>query len=213
MVNYLDWQGRHAGATVWVLGSGPTMNHIDPRLFGPVAVAVNHVALELDVWVPFVATNHHGIAQEVAEAMPDTVVVTSEVEQVPPEHACPVRPSAPNVLFVPTTDQKYSAWQAERDWPEDRTVLPVGPSSAQLALGWAEFIGAGNILLAGLDCARIDGGKNVEGHQNYPDEHFHADLWRRSLEGSARVLRGRGIPVHSLNPWVTLHLEGHSLGQ
>lgn len=210
-VRYLAWQDRHAGSTVWVLGSGATLNHVDLRMVGPVSVAVNHVALEMGVWVPFVATNHHGMAQEIAEQMPDTVVVTPEVEQVAPEHACPVRPSAGNVVFVPTPAQKFGGWNAEADWPDDRTVLPLGPSSVQLALGWAEFIGASGILLAGVDCARIDGTKNVTGHRNYPEQHFHPELWRQSLEGSAKVLRSRGVPVHSLNPWVTLHLEGHRL--
>lgn len=212
-MSHLDWQGRHAGATVWVLGSGATLDHVDRRMIGPVTVAVNHVALELGIKVPFVATNHHGMAQEVAEQMPDTVVVTPEVEQVAPEHACPVRPTAENVVFVPTSQQKFSGWDAAVDWPEDRTVLPLGPSSVQLALGWAEFIGAAGILLAGVDCARIDGTKNVSGHRNYPDQHFHPDLWRRALEGSAAVLRARGVAVHSLNPWVTLHLEGHRLSE
>lgn len=212
-MSWEDWRGRAAGRTVWVVGSGATLDFLDPTLFdGQVVISVNHACLEAGIAHQYVATNHHGMAQELAEQLPDCVVVTSDVEKVPEEHRHPVLPTAPNVLLAPTGEQKYDRWDAAVDWPSDGRILPMGPSSATLALGWAEHLGPARVMLAGLDCGRIDGRKNLAGHRDYGDEHFHGGLWRRSLEGAAAVLRSRGIPVHSVNPWVTLHLEGHTFG-
>lgn len=213
MVTWQKWRGRAGGGVVWVVGSGATAGLVDRRLFyGQIVVSVNHAAYEAGIRHGFVVSNHHGVAQELAEAMPNVVAVAPEVEQVPEEHRWHGRLTAPNVVTVPTADQRYDRWDAERDWPEPDTVLPMGPSSAQLALGWAELLGPSVIMLVGLDCGRLDGAKNLPGHTDYPDEHFHPQLWQRSLEGSARVLRSRGIGVHSVNPFVTLHLEGHTFG-
>jgi hypothetical protein len=78
---------------------------------------------------------------------------------------------------------------------------------------WAVWLGAAHIVLVGADCGVIDGTNNVEGYRSPVDIDLdsvamHKD-WEMMLERMAVHVRSLGVSVHSLNPWVTLGLEGH----
>lgn len=220
MVDHTEFKGLHAGETVWVVGSGRTLDFVDPSLFtDKVTIGVNMVLREVGGRAMYYATNHHPVARMLAEDDEFAVVVTSDVEKVPPEHQVATDIHHPRIVTVPTTEQHYSGFRPHTHWPDDGWTLPMGPSSATLALGWAEFIGASSIMLVGLDCGKVDGMGNSVAHVPHtvgPDEwerHQHYDLWEGALVSSAKVLRSRGIGVYSLNPWATLSLEGHTFGR
>lgn len=211
---YRRFHRSHHGETVWVVGSGASLNHVKPSLLrGEIVIGVNQSVLEWGGRATYLVTNHHPVAAEVSVQAPGAWVITSDVEKVPPEHQQPTELDAPNILTVPTTAQHYGAFDAWQHWPTDPHVLPMGPSSATLALGWAEFVGASHVILLGLDCGELDGRSNLAGHEVPPAEHRHYGLWERALVSSAAVLRLRGIEVYSINPFVTLSLEGHTFAQ
>ena len=207
MVTFRDFQDRHAGETVWVLGSGKTADFVDRTFFdGKTVVAANH-AWKGKAEHAYVCSNHWGVDH------PGWLIVP-EVEPVPPQDAHRGgRPSGDRVLFVPTIGQRYANFQPERDWPYDGRFA-VGPSSATLTMHWAAFLGAAHIVLVGFDCGVIDGAERLDGY--YPpangdavDAHSHHRLWGEQMEATARLFRSHGVSVHSLNPWATLGLEGH----
>jgi hypothetical protein len=210
MVTYKDFQGKHAGETIWVLGSGKTLDFVDRTFFdGKTVVATNHT-WKFRANHAYVCSNHWG-------TWPAKWLILPEVEDVPPQDAYRgPKPEGDHVVFVPTTPQKYSDFKPNRDWPEQGRMV-VGPTSLHLSLHWAVWLGAAHIVLVGADCGVIDGENNLAGYSFATEAHLaahaHHRLWERTLNEMAAKIRSLGVSVHSLNPWVTFNLEGHSWEQ
>ena len=205
-LDFWRFENMHRGETVWVLGSGKTLDFVDRSFFNDkIVVATNH-SWQGKADHAYVCSNHW------ATEWPGLLVVT-ETEEVPDEDKYPVRPDGENVIVVPSIKQKYAAFDPERDWPE-RGRFVVGPTSLHLSMHWAVWLGAAHIVLVGADCGVIDGENNRDGHYEPVNagavaSHAHHRLWQVTLEGMARKIRSMGVSVHSLNPWVTFGLEGH----
>jgi hypothetical protein len=206
-LDFRDFENRHRGETIWVLGSGKTLDFVDRKFFnGKTVVATNH-AWRGKADHAYTCSNHWG-----AEA--PGIVVLPEAEDVPEgdEFQGP-RPEGPSVLFVPTIPQKYADFTPGQHWPEHGRFV-VGPTSLHLSMHWAVWLGAAHIVLVGADCGVLDGANNRAGYygptQNQDSSaHAHHALWQAKLEQMAAKIRSMGVSVHSLNPWVTFGLEGH----
>lgn len=208
-MSYLDFENKHAGSTVWVLGSGVTLDHVDSSfLEDKVVVGTNTTGMLKNV-EHYVVSNHWGPVQQGSDA--GYWSVGSEVEQVPAQDRHPTKPEGERVLLVPTITQRYSDFTPARDWPDDRRTFVVGPTSLHFALHWALWIGAAHIVLIGADCGLIDEKNNADGYYEgtVDPAHQHHKLWQAKLEEMAAKIRSLGVSVHSLNPWVTFGLEGH----
>jgi hypothetical protein len=208
-VGLTDFADIHAGETVWVLGSGASLQSISPRLLArQTVVATNFAGTTAGLEWFYSVAHHHSDADRIAVLRPDLLVFTPTVEQLPPEDQSPARASEPNVVFVPTSDQHYSGFDPEAHWPTDDDRLVVGPTSLHMAMHLAAYMGAADIVLVGADCGAFDNASRIADYPD-PDGHLHYGLWTRSLEAMAARIRSLGVGVHSLNPWVTPRLEGH----
>lgn len=208
-LDHTCYRDSHAGQTAWVIGSGASLNHIDPSFFADKWVmAVNYAGTTLGLPQFYSVSHHHSDADAIARYRPDLTVFTTEVEQLPASDRSKHPSVEPNVVRVPTTIQRYSAWNIENDWPSDPDVLTVGPSSIHLTMHLAAYMGAAHIVLVGADCGEFDDTSRVSNYE-HPDGHLHYGIWTGALEAMARKLRSLGVGVHSLNPWVTPRLEGH----
>lgn len=211
MVTYRDFEGKHAGETVWVLGSGKTLDFVDRTFFdGKTVVATNH-SWRGKADHAYVCSNHWGTE-------PAEWLVLPEVEDVPvTDRYDGPKPSGDRVLFVPTIGQKYADFTPGRDWPEHGRFV-VGPTSFHLSMHWAVWLGAAHIVLVGADCGVIDGENNRVGYYDpvnngQLEAHAHHRLWQKKLTEMAGKIRSLGVSVHSLNPWTTFGLEGHTWEQ
>lgn len=215
-----DWfRDAHPDATVWVVAGGATSRFISPRFFDDkLVVAVNWAGRDLGLSSYFSVTNHWDDAAVLAQSRPDLPVITSEREMLPPESmtATPLD-HYPNVVKVPTCEQPYAGYTTAQHWPGSGDEwLTIGPTSLHLALGWAVHLGAAHVVLVGADCGQIDGAHHVPGYSGNLDgspPHLHFGLWERTLRDIAGRLRADGVSVHSLNPFVSLALEGHTFTQ
>jgi len=203
------YRQSHAGQTAWVIGSGASLNHIDPTFFADKwCMCVNYAGTTLDLPRFYSVSHHHSDADAIARMRPDLVVFTTEVEQLPQSDRSAHPATETNVVKVATTEQKYSAWNPWADWPTEPDVLTVGPSSIHLTMHLAAYMGAAHIVLVGADCGEFDDEARVTNYE-HPDGLLHYGIWTSALEAMAGKLRSLGVSVHSLNPWVTARLEGH----
>lgn len=209
--DFTAYRNAHAGQTVWVIGSGRTLTYVSPRFFDDKpTVCVNYAGLVHGLRAFYSVSNHHDDAQAIAVAKPGLPVITTEVEQVPAQDSTGVQATAWNVVRVPSISQPYGAFTTQHHWPDDPNLFAIGPTSLHLALRWAWFLGAAHIVLVGADCGELDGQARID---NYPPGHLPFSVWESTLRDIADRLRRDGISVHSLNPWVSLALEGHTFRQ
>jgi hypothetical protein len=209
VTDFQEYKNKYSGETAWVLGSGKSLDFVPDGFFSDKLVVATNLTFRDRVGEGFACSNYWMSEGDLVlpTVMPEGVQVPSDVKMV--------KADSPLAIYVPTIGQKYSGFNPETDWPEDGTFV-VGPSSLHLSLHWAVWLGVKHIVLVGADCGFIDERNNFD---NYYDAqaatiaHAHHQLWESVLVGMANKMRGLGVSVHSLNPWVTFNLEGHRWSQ
>lgn len=204
----VQFRDRHRGATVYVLGSGSSLDHIDPGFFaGKVVVTTNHIGVELGLDDFYCVSHYHIDANLIAASHPHIPIIVPEVDQGGnqlADHA----PEHPNVWAFPTNQQAYAAFDPESHWPTEPDSLVVGPTSLHMTMHFAHYLGAAYIVLVGADCGTLDGRENRDGHDRGIGSPW--GVWALALPRVADQLRRMGTEVYSLNPFVNFALEGHS---
>lgn len=206
------FRNQYAGQTAWVLGSGPSLNYIDPRFFADkLVVSVNWIALEMGVRPAYTCSHYHLEALAITEHDPSLTIIVPEEDQGGPQLAAHP-PTTDNVWSFPTNPQMYGGFSAAHHWPTEPDHLVVGPTSLHFAMHFAAYLvgEGGSIVLAGADCCSVDFAGNRAGHD--PGIGSPWDVWRRTLPEVANRIRHMGVGVHSLNPFVpTWGAEGHQI--
>lgn len=197
------------GETIWVVGSGASLDFIGADFFtGKTVVCVNRVGITLGIDEFFSVTHYHRDAMIVASFRPDLPVITPENDLgAGTWEEADHRPTEPSIYFFPTGPQLFGAFDAHRDWPTDPEALVAGPTSLHMTMHFAQYLGAAHIVLVGADCGTFDNSSNFSGYA-IGDNPF--PVWERTLGQVADEIRARGTSVHSLNPFASLALEGHS---
>jgi hypothetical protein len=204
----VQFRDRHKGETVYVLASGPSLNHINPAFFADkTVVAVNYIGLELGLPRYYMVSHYHLDAIAVSEVQPDTPIIVPEYDQGGTQLA-PHAPTGANVWGFPTNQQRYAAFNVDEDWPTEPDSLAVGPTSLHMTMHFAHYLGAASIVLVGADCGTLDGAENRNGHDRGIGSPW--PVWAEMLPRVADKLRSLGSDVYSLNPFVNVGLEGHA---
>lgn len=204
-----EFHDVHRGATIWVLASGKTIDHV-PREFwrDKITVTVNNVGIRLQLDEFYTVSHYHRDAMAVATERPDLPVIVPEADlgASGPEawNGSPL--DAGHIYRFPTGPQRFGQFDPVNDWPQDPEALVAGPTSLHMTMHFAHYLGAAHIVVVGADCGHIDGRSNFDAYR--PGDN-PMEVWQRTLAGVADQLRARGTSVHSLNPWVGLWLEGH----
>jgi hypothetical protein len=208
-VNPEEYRDVLAGEDVYVLGSGPSLNHIPASFFaGKHIVTANHGAMSVvDPWdVDFMVTKYHAHAYEYAEQFPDMPIVVTRYNTG--NYNDPRLEDDDRLIIVEHPHNTCGDWTAEQ-WPADGEFIATW-STITTAMHWAAHIGAANIIMAGHDCGYLDADGRVGG---YGSDHDHE--WWPGFDAQSRVVkeelsRRYGCSIVSINPFINMNLEGHS---
>lgn len=203
------------GKKIYVLGSGPTLDYVNPRFFeGETVIAVNEVGVRLNLYANKKINLH-----TFSHYHPETFVLAEDY----PKHTFHLpmgdrgfsgepseRPR--NVKFY-THYSTHFDWNPEVKWPDGGIM--VGSTSVHGAIHLACKMGAKNIILVGVDCGFLDGKSNhgsyVSGDLRNSDTSNWLARWENHLRQVKKVLSEEyGVTVYSLNPFLNLNLEDHS---
>lgn len=205
--SFTDFQDMHKGETVWVLGSGASIDHIPRRFWtDKIVVAVNFVGLRLGLIEYFSVTHYHIDAAILADARPDLPVIAPMIDQGG-QAALPKAPPNPNIYYCKTGRQVYAQFDCAELWPKEPHTLVVGPTSLHMTMHFAQYLGAASIILAGADCGFLDGRSNFDGYSAGDNP---MQVWDYQLPKVANQIRSEGVSVMSLNPFVNFAIEGHA---
>jgi len=208
-VNLSDLQNLHKGETVWVLGSGPSLNYIDGSLFDDkTTVSTNFSARALGVRADYAFTHYHANA---ADLLNDTMTVVT-IEHDTLTYKPWGGSDTPDLVLAPTPYDRPpgSSWNPLTTHKTGTGQITYGSSSLHGAMHLAAHLGASHIILVGADCGQIDGADRVKdyqvqgGHTLWTLYNKHHQLMKQYLE------QAYPVKVHSLNPFINLNLEGHT---
>ena len=202
------FKGLHQGETIWVIGSGSSLDHIDPRFFDDkICVAVNRVGMTYGLREFYTVSHYHRDVMMVTEQRPDSPCIVPDDDLAGPPERANTRPDTDNIYFFPHTGQRFADFRPADHWPEDPDTLVVGPTSLHMTMHFGAYLGAASLVLVGADCGYLDDRSNFDGYA-IGDNPF--TIWQQTIGGVADQLRARGVAVHSLNPFTNFALEGHT---
>lgn len=206
-----------AGQDVYLLGSGASLNYIDPSFFdGKNVVCTNNVA---QVYLPtaqVTVTKYHKVAEEIAEKFPEMKVVCSSGNQGGP--GAGKLPEGYENLYEFMHNSNRDGGTDIRgvvtEIIKDDGWLLVSWSTITSAMHFCAYTGAKNIIIVGLDSGSLDDKQWVDKYyteEEQTDKRKELNLnFERQSVATKEVLKDLyGCNIHSLNPFINYNLEGH----
>ena len=201
-----DFRGVHDGETIYVFGSGATLNYLAPSFFDDkICVVTNFCGSVFGLSRYYVFSHYH--ADSISEAQHnETVVVFTPLR----EHGTDAEflGFMPKIVTFPTTTGRPGASfdPSGKDWPTLDNSLVIGSSGIHGAMHLAAYMGAKFIVLVGADCGELAGSERIDGY-------VKGDVPWVLYEFHLRVMKQRlfemyGCQVYSLNPFINYSLEG-----
>ena len=202
----IDYRNRHEFETIYVFGSGATLNYLAPSFFDDkICVATNFAGSVFGLARYYVFSHYH--ADSVSEARLDQTIAVFTPQR---EHGTDTEflVEMSKVVTFPTTTGRPGASfdPAGKDWPTLDNSLVIGSSGIHGAMHLAAYLGAKFIVLVGADCGTLGGAERVDGYVQgeHPWGLYEAHL--RDMK--QRLFDMYGCQVYSLNPFVNYSLEG-----
>jgi len=205
-VGLIDYRNRHEFETIYVFGSGATLNYLAPSFFDDkICVATNFCGSVFGLRRYYVFSHYH--ADAVSEARRDESIAVFTPHREHGTDAEFLVEVSKVVTFPTTTGRPGTSFNPSgKDWPTLDNSLVIGSSGIHGAMHLAAYLGAKFIVLVGADCGTLGGAERVDGYVQgeHPWELYEMHL--RDMK--QRLWDVYGCQVYSLNPFVNYSLEG-----
>ena len=211
----------YLGSTIYVLGSGASMNFIDPEFFrSRITIGTN------SVWkyfpVKYCLFKHE---QFIAEAIAAGVLVIASKHDCGDVRRQPI--DSPDIPYI-FSHKKGRFGELEDNFRENLEAIGkdddifVSYSSITSSLHLAAYMGAKHIIIAGHDCGWIDGKSHITDYDKHIRDYYKNEeafnneynAWFKKINEQTILLKKKLIDVYdcriySLNPFVNFRNEGH----
>ena len=203
-----DLRDIHKGETAWVIGSGPSLNFIDPAFFDDkLCVVPNGVGQSLGLKSFYLFSNYH-VHEEIQHpgCVAAVTLLNCTFSQNPWSGEVP-----DNLAFSKATSYTPpgSAWSPYTMPPPEGQIV-YGSSSIHGAIHLAVHLGARDVVLVGADCGSIDGASNFSSYYSATQTSSFRVWNNHTIVLKQWLAENYGARVYSLNPFVNLNLEGHT---
>ena len=200
--------GRHHGEDIYVIGSGGSLNYLDPDFFADkVTIGINKVA---SVWMPttYSVTKYWEQADRLVDEGHVTVVSAcqhgslSKYEADPDEH--------PDRYVFRHVHNHGVKFRVNLHWPGEPDMLVVSWSTITSGMHLAAVMGAANIIMVGADGGTLGESTNVD-HYYTPDidqSRMVQDFEDQTLIVKRELMDRYGVRVYGLSPFINPNLEG-----
>lgn len=204
------FRNKHKGETIWVVGSGATLKHIDPSFFADkIAIGMNKVPATIPCSYaiccdyPFIVDSCKYNLPTFTPRTCRRVIRSFTIE----EWLWHINEPEPKNLYSFRHPPHYYDGTAF-SLPNDGEV-GVGTTVAVSAVSLAAYMGAKTIILCGVDLGELDGEQNLDGYYSTPNPGRY-NVFYDQIRATVKFLREHGVNVYSLNPFINLGLEGHT---
>jgi hypothetical protein len=201
-----DYNLLHEGETIYVIGSGATLDYLSPDFFDDkLSIAINFSGSVFGMKNYYCFSHYHGDAVQEAQRDESIAVFTPLKEHGTDAEFQGFMPKI--VTFGTRTGRPGTSFNPhDKDWPVEYDQLVIGSSGIHGAMHLAAYMGAKFIVLVGADCGQLNGKDRVDG---YVAGDTHWALYERHLRDmKQRLWDVYSCQVYSLNPFVNYSLEG-----
>jgi hypothetical protein len=220
-----NYKNIHIKKDIYVVGSGPSLDFIDPNFFcDKIVIGVNQIYKKIRV--DYLLRKEAELAKEIISTTVDKNII-----HFISEFDCGAKTLRSNLELL-ERDNFYSNHDNivifehnnnETDLPDElpRNGIVVSYSTITSAIHLAAYMGASNIILVGHDCGTIDNKCNAT---NYHTQESLSIFWKNGekdyrkwiLEIEKDTIKLKkiikeqfGCNIYSLNPFINFGLENH----
>jgi len=211
-----EFKNIHKNEDIWILAAGPSMNYIDPSFYeNKITIGVNRICKFFNCDY-VVSKDGRGFSEILSSSDTETKLVLSKHESGNPHqnlNTCdrdhhifehPAKPGErPDISCITTKGDK----------------IVVSYSTITSAVHLAAYMGAKNIVICGHDCGTIDRESTIDNYYNEKIKPHQGNeenyvKWLSQIENHTALVANElnkvfGCNIHSLNPFLNFHLEGH----
>jgi len=213
---------KHLGDDIYVIGAGPTCDFIDQSFFeNKIVIGVNRVYKRFPCdYVVF--KEHPGFEAEKMLFKQKTIPIVSKWDSGNISKGKRLLNSTvfthPNCHFFDHLENQHTKIDLSVIGTTDKIV--VSYSTMTSAIHIAAYMGAKNILLVGHDCGLLDGKAVFSGYYTDIQKETPWNNWNEyrqwlgEVENQTRLVKQRlyevyNCNIYSINPFISLGLEGH----
>jgi len=218
--NVAQLKDLHKDQDIWVLGSGSSLNYIDKSFFdNKITVTINEV---IECYLPtstYMVTKYHQVANQIASQYKNTKVIVSHKQYGNNNNKTGMTETKFDNLYIFYHNQNQAnSTPIKKLIPMEDDHLIASWSSITSGIHLAAHMGAKNIILVGHDGGAIDGRNWVDGysHNDKPENQQEStaarniEFQKATIELKEILKEVYGCNIHSLNPFISLKLEGHT---
>lgn len=210
MKNVYELAGCHRGADIWIVAAGPTMDYVSQDFFdGKISIGVNQVFRKFKT--TWLVRKERELFDEARE---------SRIPLIVSRYASGSYQMGLNMggdyVFDHLENEHTRVDLSVIGKKSDKIV--VSYSTITSAIHIAAVMGAKNIILCGHDCSTLDGKVRMDGY-NEPVSgsesvyrQWLGEILPQTLAVREKIREVFGCRMYSLNPFLGLTMEGHSVG-
>jgi hypothetical protein len=193
------------------------LNYIDGSFFdGKITVAINYVIKHYLPTANYMVTKYHQIANEIASQFLNTKVIVSHKQYGNVNNKSGMdKTNFENLYIFYHNHNQGGTTPISKLLPLPDDQLISSWSSITSGIHLAAHIGAKNIILVGHDGGAIDGKYHIDNYYETEEKSINQKDKLLTFQDNTVELKEKlqeiyGCNIHSLNPFISLRLEGHT---
>lgn len=215
MLDLVDFKNKHKGQDIYVIGSGPSCNFIDPSFFdNKITIGTNQTFRKYDT--TYIVRKEHSLLQETIDNYKGIIFVSLG--------DCGTVSKKLNTDKYTGLDRVCMYAHFQNNLTIDLKAfdhlghLCVSHSTITTSIHLAYHLGAKNILLVGVDHGTLDGKHTFDNYYKDIKESPWANWdqyksWLRGIDNDTLKIKAKlsslGVNIYSINPFINFSLEGH----
>ena len=216
MPNLEDFKGKHSGQDIYVIGSGPSCNFIDPSFFdNKITVGTNQTYRKYNT--TYIVRKEHKLLQETLNNYNGTVFVSmGDCGTIKNKLNASNYTDLDRLCVYAHFQNRLSIDLRAFDHPGH---LCVSHSTITTSIHLAYHLGAKNILLVGVDHGTLDGKQTFDNYYKDIKETAWSNWdqykdWLKKIDNDTLKIKAKltnlGVNIYSINPFINFKLEGHN---
>lgn len=214
MLKLIDFKDKHKDQDIYVFGSGPTCNFIDPSFFdNKICVGTNQTYRKFKS--EYIVRKDHKLLQETLDSN-ECVILASRLNYGSGAEIEIEKYNNTDNLCI--YDHLINTETINLKEFDNINKLVVSYSTITTSIHFAYYLGAKNIILVGVDHGILDGKIVFDKYYNHIIETEWGNWqrykdWLKKINQDTIQLKNKinklGVNVYSLNPFINFQLEGH----
>jgi len=221
MNSITELRNKYIGEDIYILASGPSLNHIDNSFFdNKLTIGVNRVGLFIKC--DYIVTKDSvGFDIITKDSLGTPKILLAKYETGDPGRKLN-NLKGPNIYMFDhfaKPNQQPQIHKITKDVPTNSDKLVVSFSTITTAIHAAAYMGAKNIVISGHDCGTLDGESAIRGyHKNKTPQQGSEEgyiAWLSVIEQNTIDVKNKlkevyGCNIYSINPFINFNLEKHT---